>query len=406
MMHDLKRDFSISAAVSGLIALIATYSGPVLIVVQAAQAGHLSRDVLSTWIWALSVGAAALGLWLSLRRRIPVIGAWSTPGVALLITALAQYRFSDVIGCYLCLAVAITVLAWSGLFTRLIRLLPASLLSAMIAGVLFQFCTRIFQSMHGAPALVAPVVLVYLAGRRLFPRYAVAVALLAALMEALFNLPVGSAGTTLALVRPVMTGPTLSAASLLGLGVPLLLLALTQYATGVTILANAGYEVAAREVVGVSGLVSIPLALFGSSGTNPAAIVGALCASPECHPDPRRRYVAGVVCGMGYLCIGVFGASAVAMFALLPPGLVATLAGLAVLGTLMSSLASSLAEERTREAALLTFVVTVSGMSFFGLGSALWGLLVGLAFTRILAWRSTVRRTEPVAASEIPGAVK
>jgi len=406
MLSDLKRDFSISAAVAGLIALIATYSGPVLIVVQAAQAGHLSRDVLSTWIWALSLGAAALGLWLSLRRRIPVVGAWSTPGVALLITALAQYRFSDVIGCYLCLSVAITLLAWSGLFTRLIRQLPTSLLSAMIAGVLFQFCTRIFQSMQGAPALVAPVVLVYLAGRRLFPRYAVAVALLVALAEALFNVRIGNADATLAVVRPVMTLPTLSAPSLLGLGVPLLLLALTQYATGVTILTNAGYEVAAREVVGVSGLVSIPLALFGSSGINPAAIVGALCASPECHPDPRRRYVAGVVCGIGYLCIGVFGASVVAMFALLPPGLVATLAGLAVLGTLMSSLASSLTEERTREAALFTFVVTVSGMSFFGLGSALWGLLVGLVFTRILAWRGTASRSEPVAASAVSGATK
>jgi benzoate membrane transport protein len=193
-----------------------------------------------------------------------------------------------------------------------------------------------------------------------------------------------------------MTLPTLSTASLLGLGIPLLLLALTQYATGVTILTNAGYNVSAREVVGVSGLLSIPLALFGSSGINPAAIVGALCASPECHPDARRRYVAGVVCGVGYLCIGVLGSSVVAMFALLPAGLVATLAGIAVLGTLMSSLASSLAEERTREAALFTFVVTVSGMSFFGLGSALWGLLVGLVFTRVLGWRSAVSNPAPI----------
>ena len=387
MIKRLRRDFSVSAAVAGLIALVATYSGPVLIVVQAAQAGHLSNELLSTWIWALSVGAAALGLWMSLRWRIPVIGAWSTPGVALLITALAHYRYSDVIGCYVVLAVAITLLGWSGLFSRMIKRLPASLLAAMIAGVLFQFCTKIFQSLQMSPALVVPVVLVYLAGRRFVPRYAVAAALLIALLEAMFNLQAGIHGVSLVLAQPVWTPPTFSSDALLGLGIPLLLLALTQYATGVTILANAGYPVSAREVVGVSGLVSIPLTVFGSSGINPAAIVGALCASSECHPDPQRRYIAGVVCGAGYLCVGVFGASIVAVFSLLPPGLVATLAGLAVLGTLMTSLASALADEMTREASLITFVVTVSGMSFFGLGSALWGLMVGVVFIRVLAWR-------------------
>lgn len=387
MIASLQRDFSVSAAVAGLIALIATYSGPVLIVVQAAQAGHLSNELLSTWIWALSVGAAALGLWMSLRRRIPVIGAWSTPGVALLITALAQYPYSDVIGCYVMLAVVIAVLGWSGLFSRMIKMLPANLLSAMIAGVLFQFCTKIFQSIQVSPTLVVPVVLVYLAGRRFFPRYAVAVALLVALLEAVLNLQEGGLGVALVLAQPVWTVPTFSADALLGLGIPLLLLALTQYATGVTILTNAGFAVSGREIVGVSGLVSMPLAVFGSSGINPAAIVGALCASSECHPDPHRRYIAGVVCGVGYLCVGIFGASIVAVFSLLPPSLVATLAGLAVLGTLMSSLASALAEESTREASLITFIVTVSGMSFFGLGSALWGLMVGVLFIRVLAWR-------------------
>ncbi|HJU99681.1 MAG TPA: benzoate/H(+) symporter BenE family transporter [Burkholderiaceae bacterium] len=386
MMGALRQDFSLSAAVAGLIALLATYSGPVLIVVQAAQAGHLSLELLSTWIWALSVGAAALGLYLSLRYRIPVIGAWSTPGVALLIGALGQYPFSDVIGCYLALAVAVTLLAWSGLFARLMKWLPANLLSAMIAGVLFQFCTKVFQALQGAPQLVLPVVLTYLLCRRFIPRYAVALALLSGLLLAWSQPALEHGGVALTLVRPVVTMPTFSATALLGLGLPLLLLALTQYATGLTILSNAGYEVTARTIVGVSGLVSMPLALCGSSGINPAAIVGALCASSECHADPRRRYIAGVVCGVGYLCVGIFGASVVALFALLPAGLIATLAGLALLGTLVSSLTASLADETKREASLITFVVTVSGMSFWGLGSALWGLLAGLLFTYVLSW--------------------
>lgn len=385
-MNSIWRDFSLSATVAGFIALLATYSGPVLIVVQAAQAGNLPLNVLSTWIWALSVGAASVGLWFSLRYRIPVIGAWSTPGVALLVTALGQYRFSDVIGCYLVLAVVIALLGWSGLFTRLIQRLPANLLSAMIAGVLFQFCAKVFQSLQTVPRLVLPVVLVYLVCRRLIPRYAVAFALLTGLVLALVIAPLTDLHTKLELVRPMLTMPTFSPETLVGLGLPLLLLALTQYATGVTILTNAGYDVSARNIVGVSGLVSIPLALYGSSGINPAAIVGALCAGPECHKDPRRRYIAGLVCGIGYLCIGIFGASIVAMFALLPAGLVTTLAGLALFGTLVSSLTSSLIEEKNREAALITFVVTVSGMSFFGLGSALWGLIVGLIFSYVQSW--------------------
>jgi len=206
-------------------------------------------------------------------------------------------------------------------------------------------------------------------------------------------------GVHLTLVQPVLTAPTFGRDALIGLGLPLLLLALTQYATGITILRNAGYQVSAQAVVGGSGLVSIPLALFGSSGVNPAAIVGAICASPECHPDPQRRYIAGLVCGLGYLCVGIFGASVVALFSLLPGGLIATLAGLALLGTLVSALASSMADERHREPALITFVVTVSGMSFFGLGSALWGLLAGLLFTGVVSWRGSPNPTRQATGS-------
>lgn len=387
MTRMLWQDFSVSAAVAGLIALIATYSGPVLIVVQAGQAGQLSQEQLSTWIWALSVGAAIVGLWLSLRLKVPVIGAWSTPGVALLITGLTQYPFSDVIGCYVVLTVLIAALGTSGLFTLLMAHLPAHLLSAMIAGVLFQFCTKIFQSLQVVPQVVIPVITVYLICRRFIPRYAVAFALVAGLGMAWATGTITSQHADLELVMPVVTLPTFSIAALTGLGLPLFLLALTQYATSITILHGAGYSVSPRVLVGTSGVVSIPLAIFGSSGINPAAIVGAICASPECHPNPERRYISGIVCGVGYLCVGAFGASIVAVFSIMPSGLVATLAGLALLGTLVSSLTSALAEEGKREAALITFLVTVSGMSFFGLGSALWGLVAGVIFSVVFSWK-------------------
>lgn len=385
MFSRLRADFSLSAAIAGLIALVATYSGPVLIVVQAAQAGHLSHNLLSTWIWAVSIGAGALGLWLSLRHRMPVIGAWSTPGVALLITGLSHYPFSEVIGCYLVVSIIIAAIGLSGLFNRLIHHLPAHLLSAMIAGVLFEFCAGIFHSLQSMPAIVLPVLLVYVIARRVIPRYAVALALLAGIGVVLSGTNLSTHGLDLAIAKPEITLPSMSASALIGLGLPLFLLALTQYATSIHILRSAGYDISPKSVVGASGLMSIPLSLFGNSGINPAAIVGAMCASPECHEDSERRYISGVVCGIGYLCIGMFGASVVALFARLPGGLAATLAGLALFGTLVSSLASALAKETHRESSVITFLVTVSGMSFFGLGAALWGLVAGIIFSLALS---------------------
>ncbi|WP_454827758.1 benzoate/H(+) symporter BenE family transporter [Paraburkholderia xenovorans] len=395
MFSRMRADFSASAAIAGGIALVATYSGPVLIVVQAAQAGHLSHSLLSTWIWAVSIGAGLLGLWLSLRHRMPVIGAWSTPGVALLITGLAHYPFSDVIGCYLVVTVIIAILGLSGLFGRLIQHLPAHLLSAMIAGVLFEFCAGIFRSLQSTPAVVLPVIVAYLACRRFIPRYAVALALLTGVILALPGTNFTAQGLDLTIVKPELTLPSFSVEALVGLGLPLLLLALTQYATSIHILRNAGYDISPKSAVGASGLMSIPLALFGNSGINPAAIVGAMCASPECHENPQRRYISGVVCGVGYLCVGTFGASVIALFARLPAGLTSTLAGLALLGTLVTSLSSSVAAEADRESSVITFVVTVSGMSFFGLGSALWGLVAGVVFSLALSkkplWRPAKR---------------
>lgn len=392
MFERLRRDFSLSATLAGLIALFATFSGPVLIVVQAAQAGQLGHAALSTWIWSLAMGAGIVGLALSLKYRMPVIGAWSTPGVALLITGLTQFPFAEVVGCYLVLALVVTALGFSGLFGWIMERVPTHLLSAMIAGVLFQFCTRIFQSLQAVPGLVLPIVLAYVALRRLSPRYAVAGALAVGLVCSLAGQQVGWQALNLDFAQPQAVMPEFSLAAMVGLGLPLILLAITQYAASIHVLRHAGYDIPSKAVVGLSGLVSVPLSVFGNCGTNPAAIVGAICASPECHTDPARRYVSGVVAGVGYLVVGVFGASVLALFSAFPVALTTTLAGLALLGTLVSSLSSALSGDG-REAALITFLVTVSGMSFFGLGSSLWGLMVGMGFGAVLSWKG--RRALP-----------
>lgn len=394
MIQGLMRDFSLSAAIAGVIALLATYTGSMLVVVEAANAGQLSHSLLSTWIFAVSFGGGVCSLWLSLRHKVPVIGAWSTPSVVLLIFALTQYSFNEAVACYLLLAILVTLLAYTGWLAKLLSILPQSLLSAMIAGVLLSFCTQIFQSLQNVPNIILPVVIGYVIFRRFLPRYAVALALLTGLA---FAFPEFSSDETYAsfhLVSPVMTTPKFSGEALVGLGVPLLLLALNQHATGLHILRNEGFDVSAKQVVGVCGLASVPLSFFGSSGVNPAAIIGAICAGSECHKDPSKRYISGVVCGIGYIIIGLFGASIITLFAQLPGQLITALAGLALFGTLISSLASSLEKPDTREAAMITFVVTASGMSFFNLGSALWGLLFGILFSIAMSWREAPIRKD------------
>jgi benzoate membrane transport protein len=330
----LRTDFSLSATLAGLIALFATYSGPVLIVVQAAQAGHLGHAALSTWIWALSMGAGLVGLVLTswyrdrrlvhARRRVADFRprAISVRGGRRLLPHAGAGR--DLLG-------------FSGLFSRLMARVPEHLLSAMIAGVLFQFCARIFQSLQAFPAQALPIVMAHVAMRRLLPRYAAAGALAVGLVCSALGHRVDLHALDLHLADPQAVMPTLSFRALVGLGFSLILLALTQHGASIHILRNAGYTIPATTVVGVSGLLSIPLSLFGNCGVNPPAIVGAICASPECHADPSRRYVSGVVAGIGYLGIGIFGASVIALFSSFPDAFTTTLAGLVLLGTLLTA---------------------------------------------------------------------
>lgn len=356
---------------------------------------HLPQSYISTWVWALSIGAGSLGLFLTFKFKLPVIGAWSTPGVALLITAIASFDISDVIGCYVILSVVIAILGFSGVFEKIVKILPTHLLSAMIAGVLFEFCGTIFTSLKSGPLFIFPVILAYLIGRRFFYRYSVAFSVFIGILVSYFSFGFQTESIAMEIAKPIYTSPTISFSSFLGLCIPLILLSLTQHATAIQILKNAGYKVDSKAFVGFSGLFSFPLAFFGNIGINPAAIVGAMCASEECHPDPKKRYISGVICGVGYLLIGVFGSSILALFSLLPPQLAQTLAGIALLGTLIANLTSSVDNERTRDSAVVTFLVTVSGMSFFSLGSALWGLIFGAIFYEFMnfhGWKRPMNR--------------
>lgn len=392
--HDL-----FPAVVAGLVAVLISYAGPLLLVLQAAQAGHLTAAQVTSWVWAISLGAGVCGVWMSWRQRVPVVCAWNTPGAALLASALVALPYSQVVGAYLLAAAALLLVGWTGVFDRLMAHIPRSLCAAMLAGILLRFGVDAFgaarSTVEGAPWLVGAMFAGYLLFKQRSARYAIALTLLlgVALWQGLgwgqAVVPAANTSTSAwGLALPVWTAPEFSWTALLSTAVPLALLCLTgQQVPGVAVLRASGYTAHNNQLIAGTGLASLLLAPFGAHGINLAAITAAICTGEEAHPLPEKRWVAGVACGAFYLLLGSFAGAITYAFAQLPVALVSTVAGLALLGAIQNGLIGALAEPSEREAALVTFVVTASNVSLLGLGSACWGLALGL-----LTWWTLGRR--------------
>lgn len=392
----LRHDFSTSALIAGLIAVTVSYAGPLVIVFQAAKTALLTPEQISSWIWAISIGSGITGLILSLRFRTPVITAWSTPGAALLVSGLTQYTYAEAIGAYLFSALLITLLGMTGLFSKIMERLPTGVIAAMLAGVLFRFGVGVFSSLEQVPALVLPMFLAYLIGRRWLPRYAIVITLLVGFGAALGLHQFDFRGFTASLATPLLTMPHFSLSALIGLGIPLCFVTMaSQNAPGIAVLRTAGYPTPINPLITTTGLASLLLAPFGAHGINLAAITAAICTGPEAHPEPARRYVAGVSCASFYLLIGAFGATIASLFSALPPALIASLAGLALFGSLATGLGTAMSNDSKREPALIAFLVTASGISFLGIGAAFWGLGAGVLADWLLFSPMIKRRLSP-----------
>lgn len=381
-------DSSPSAVVAGFIAMLTGYTSSLVLMFQAGQAAGLSSGQISSWIWALSIGMAACSIGLSLRYRTPVTIAWSTPGAALLITSLGGVSYGEAIGAYITCAVLVVICGLTGSFERLVKRIPASLASALLAGILFKIGSEIFIAAQHRTLLVLGMFFSYLVIKRLSPRYAVLAALLVgtALSGALGLLDFS--GFSLEVATPVWTTPSFSLAATISIGIPLFVVAMTsQNMPGVAVLRADGYQVPASPLITVTGLASLVLAPFGSHGINLAAISAAICTGPHAHEDPSKRYTAAVWCGIFYGIAGVFGATLAALFAALPKELVLSIAALALFGSIMNGLTVAMNEAKEREAALITFMVTASGFTLFSVGSAFWGIVAGVLTLMILNWR-------------------
>lgn len=383
------RAMSFSAIAAGFIAVAVSYAGPMVVVLQAAQAAHLSAELTTSWVSTIAIASGITCVVLSLMTRQPVVVAWSVPGAALLLTALGQYSYSDALGAYLVAAGLAVVLGVTGLFGRIMDAVPKPVVAAVLAGVLLPFVLKASAAVVQAPVVGGGLVLAFLLGRRFAPRYAVLVALAAGVGLAAATGRLTAPTLAWEFAGPVWTTPTFGLPAIMGISVPLLVVTMAgQNAPGLAMMRQLGYTAGDRLMVGgasVAWLVSVP---FGGHGINLAAITAGICAGRDAHHDPARRYVAGISCGAFYILFGLFSTPAVALVAAVPATLLTVLAGVALLaatqGAIVDAVRHDAASPHAVEAAVITLAVTASGVNALGVVSAFWGLLAGAAAYALL----------------------
>jgi benzoate membrane transport protein len=386
-IRDFPRALTASGLLSGLLVIIIGSAASLVIVFDAANKGGLSAEQTSSWVLAITIGSGLASIAMSLWYRQPVIAAWSTPGVALLVTSLAGYDYSEAIGAYILSAIAITLIGLSGLFGWIMARVPQPVVMGMLAGVLLRFGLGLFDAIPESPVLVISMIIVYFLLRRISFRAPTVIALLVGLVIAALSGTIRPEPLALSLAQPLWTSPTFSVSGLLGLALPLTALALTsQNAPGLAVLRNAGYTLRIDGALVITGILSLLTAPFGGHGLTLAAITAALVTGPEAHPDPDKRYSAGVATGFWYLVVGVFGATLVSVFTILPHALIAATAGLGLAGAIMSSLSAAMHEPDLRDGGLIALLCTAANFSLFGIGAPFWGLVFGILTHALIHW--------------------
>ena len=394
LLQTLKRDWSISATVAGFLAVLISYSGPLIIFFQAAQQAQVPTDMMASWIWGISIGAALAGIFLSIKFKVPVITAWSAPGTALLVTLFPQISLNEAVAAYISSAVVIFIIGASGYFDKLLKWIPQDIAAAMMAGILFQFGLGLFLATNSMPMIVFGMLAVFLFAKRLSPRYAMVWVLFTGVALSLLLGKMNPITMDFSLAIPHFIQPEWTWNSTLNLALPLILVSLTgQFLPGMAIMKLSGYDTPAKPIITTTSIVSLAVACVGGITIVLASITAALCMGKDAHELKEKRYIAGIANGIFYILGGLFAGSIVMLFSLLPKELVAALAGLALLGAIGTNISAAMKNETHRDAALITFLATASGMHFLGLSSVFWGICIGLFAHVVLTKRSTEHAT-------------
>ncbi|MFG6076942.1 benzoate/H(+) symporter BenE family transporter [Erwinia sp. OPT-41] len=373
------RHLTFPAVVAGFVAVLVGYTSSAAIIFQAAGAAGATAAQTGGWLSMLGLAMGVTSIGLSIYYRAPVLTAWSTPGAALLVTSLPGIPMPETIGVFIFASGLIFLCGVTGLFARLMNHIPQAISAAMLAGILLRFGLDAFASLQPDFTLTASMCLAYLLARRFLPRYAIVLTLLVGLAVAAIKGEIHLSQQPLTFAVPAFIAPHFSWSSLLGIGVPFFIVTMaSQNAPGIATLKAAGYPVPVSPLMSWTGLASLLLSPFGGFSVCIAAITAAICMGPDVHPAPQRRYWGAVCAGFFYLLAGLFGGAIGQLFSALPPALIHTLAGLALLGTIAGSLQRALAEDKQRDAAVITFLITASGLSLLGIGAAFWGLVGGI----------------------------
>ncbi len=380
-MRSFFKDISLSAATAGFVAVLVGFTSSVTLVFQAAQAFGATPAQITSWMWALGLGMGLCSLVPSLILRQPVMVAWSTPGAAVLASAglAGGYSMGEAVGAFMACACLIALVGVTGWFERAMHRIPAAIASALLAGVLARFGIQAFAAAQTALPLVVLMLLSYLLARRFLPRYAVVLTLAVAIAYAACRGQIAVSEMRFEWAVPVFTAPQFSLSAFIGLTLPLFVVTMaSQNLPGVAVIRASGYPLPVSRLITMTGLATLVLAPFGAYALNLSAITAAMCMGPEAHEDRSRRYTAAVACGALYVVVGLFGAVVTGLLTAFPQELVIAIAGLALLGTIGGGLATALKEDAHREAALITFLVTLSGVVIVGVGSAFWGAMAGV----------------------------
>ncbi len=390
LFKTLKNDWSISATVAGFLAVLISYSGPLIIFFQAAQRAHVSTDMMVSWIWGISIGAAVSGIYLSIKYKTPVITAWSAPGTALLVTLFPHVSLNEAVAAYISSAIVIFLIGVTGYFDKLLKWIPQDVAAGMMAGILFQFGIGLFTASDSMPFIVFSMLIVFLIAKRLMPRYTMIWVLAAGVLLSLILGKMNPVDVSFNLAIPQWISPEWTWNSTLNLAVPLILVSLTgQFLPGMAIMKLSGYDTPAKPIITVTSIASLAVACIGGITIVLASITAALCMGKDAHELKEKRYIAGIANGIFYILGGLFAGSIVMLFSLLPKELVAALAGLALLGAIATNISVAMKNDSQRDAALITFLATASGMHFLGLSSVFWGICIGVIAHFILTPRST-----------------
>lgn len=374
------KDLSLSAFVAGFVAVLVGFTSSVAIVFQAAQSFGATPAQITSWIWALGLGMGLCSLVPSLLLRKPVMVAWSTPGAAVLATAGAAGSFSmgEAVGAFMVCSALVILVGATRALERVADRIPMEIASALLAGVLARFGIQAFAAAQTALPLVLLMVGTYLVARRMAARYAVVVTLVVGILWVLITGQMAWSMEPVRLAMPVFVAPQWSVSAIVSLAIPLFVVTMaSQNLPGMAVIRASGYELPVSRLITMTGWASLVLAPFGAFALNFSAITAAICMGPEAHEDRLKRYTAAASCGAIYIVIGLFGALVTGLLTSFPKELVVAIAGIALLSTIGNGLASALRDERHREAALITFLVTLSGITLMDIGSAFWGVVAG-----------------------------